>query len=81
MIKIDAIRAEEVLVEIHATGVCHTDLSYAAGIRPAQTPAVFGHEGEQAPFNSRDMAAAGHLLIAPKQVLEQSSRQAVKSAK
>lgn len=69
-IKLDAIRADEALVEIHATGVCHTDLSCAAGILPAQTPAVFGHEGEQAPSNSRVLTAGGLVLIASKQVLE-----------
>lgn len=45
-IRIGALRADEVLVEIHATGICHTDLSCAAGILPAKTPAVFGHEGK-----------------------------------
>jgi len=45
-IKLGALRADEELVEIHATGICHTDLSCAAGILPVQTPAVFGHEGK-----------------------------------
>ena len=46
-IKLDALRPDEALVEIHATGVCHTDLSCAGGVLPAQFPAVFGHEGNQ----------------------------------
>lgn len=45
-IQLDALRADETLVEIHATGICHTDLSCAAGILPAKVPAVFGHEGQ-----------------------------------
>lgn len=45
-IKLDALRPDEALVEIHATGICHTDLSCAAGILPAHFPAVFGHEGK-----------------------------------
>lgn len=44
-IKGDSLRPNELLVEIHATGICHTDLSCATGILPAQVPAVFGHEG------------------------------------
>jgi aryl-alcohol dehydrogenase len=42
VLELDAPRADEVLVQIVAAGVCHTDL-----IGPALTPlpAVFGHEG------------------------------------
>ncbi|KAH7113632.1 alcohol dehydrogenase [Dactylonectria macrodidyma] len=42
---LDKIREDEALIEIHATGVCHTDLSCANGTLPASTPAVLGHEG------------------------------------
>jgi len=41
-VELDAPRADEVLVRIVATGVCHTDL-FAPAIFPL--PAVFGHEG------------------------------------
>lgn len=44
-IDLDDLRNDEALVEIHATGVCHTDLSCAAGILPCRYPAVLGHEG------------------------------------
>ncbi|KAI3571538.1 alcohol dehydrogenase [Fusarium oxysporum f. sp. albedinis] len=44
-ISVDAIRNDEALVEIRATGICHTDLSCANGTLPASTPAVLGHEG------------------------------------
>ena len=45
-VKLDALKPDEALVEIHATGICHTDLSCATGVLPAQFPAVFGHEGK-----------------------------------
>lgn len=35
----------EVLVRIHATGVCHSDLSALNGTIPQPCPAVLGHEG------------------------------------
>jgi len=44
----DNLRDNEVLVEMKATGVCHTDLNFRnektiAGLHPA----VFGHEGKK----------------------------------
>ncbi|KAF3403121.1 Aryl-alcohol dehydrogenase [Talaromyces pinophilus] len=44
-IKIDVLKPHEALIEIHAVGLCHTDLPCATGVLPAVTPAVFGHEG------------------------------------
>ena len=38
-------RAGEVLVEVRAAGVCHSDLHPARGDWPAKTPVVLGHEG------------------------------------
>jgi S-(hydroxymethyl)glutathione dehydrogenase/alcohol dehydrogenase len=38
-------RAGEVLVEMKAAGVCHSDLHPARGEWPARTPLVLGHEG------------------------------------
>jgi len=38
------LQGDEVLVEIAATGICHTDLSAASGVLPAPTPIVLGHE-------------------------------------
>src|SRR5579872_2957240 len=35
----------QVLVKIHATGVCHSDLSAVNGTIPNPLPAVLGHEG------------------------------------
>jgi aryl-alcohol dehydrogenase len=44
-INIDPPRANEVLVRIHAVGICHTDLIFASGAMGTSFPAVFGHEG------------------------------------
>ncbi|KID95350.1 alcohol dehydrogenase, partial [Metarhizium majus ARSEF 297] len=44
-VRLDALRPDEALVEIHASGICHTDLSCADGTLPAFAPAVLGHEG------------------------------------
>lgn len=37
--------SDEVLVEVHACGICHTDSSVKAGNLPIKYPAVLGHEG------------------------------------
>ncbi|WP_287131027.1 alcohol dehydrogenase catalytic domain-containing protein, partial [Candidatus Cyanaurora vandensis] len=45
-IQVDGPRAGEVLVEIRATGVCHTDAFTLSGEDPEGLfPAVLGHEG------------------------------------
>lgn len=44
-ISVGPIQPDEVLVEIHATGICHTDLSCADGTIPISFPAILGHEG------------------------------------
>jgi aryl-alcohol dehydrogenase len=42
----DNMRDDEVLVEMKATGACHTDLNFSKEkIIPGLFPAVFGHEG------------------------------------
>lgn len=46
---LDAIQPDEVLVEIHASGLCHTDLSCATGVLPCEPGAVLGHEGMSHP--------------------------------
>jgi aryl-alcohol dehydrogenase len=38
-------RPDELLVEVAAVGLCHTDLVARDGDYPVPTPAVFGHEG------------------------------------
>lgn len=44
-LELDEPRADEVLVKIAGSGVCHTDLVARAGHIPVPLPAVFGHEG------------------------------------
>lgn len=40
-----SLRPDEILVDIHATGICHTDLACMTGILPMKLPQVLGHEG------------------------------------
>lgn len=42
---LDGPRDDEVLVEMVATGMCHTDLSAKSGVIPFPLPGVLGHEG------------------------------------
>jgi Zn-dependent alcohol dehydrogenase len=44
-IELDSLQSDEALVEIHYTGICHTDLSCAMGLLPCAPGAVLGHEG------------------------------------
>ncbi len=44
-VQLSALRPEEALVEVHATGICHTDISCQDGTLPTAVPAVLGHEG------------------------------------
>ena len=41
----DGFRDGEVLVAVHATGVCRTDLNFRDEEIPGMFPAVLGHEG------------------------------------
>lgn len=68
-IELDAPRADEVLVRIHATGICHTDLTAAAGRLPVPTPVVLGHEGAgvvvEVGDGVDDLAPGDHVVLAP----------------
>jgi Zn-dependent alcohol dehydrogenase len=44
-IHLDDLRPNEALVEIHAVGICHADISCLNGTIPVNFPCVFGHEG------------------------------------
>ncbi|WP_370246512.1 NAD(P)-dependent alcohol dehydrogenase [Nocardioides sp.] len=44
-VELDEPRADEVLVRVVATGLCHTDLSVKEQLPPEMFPRVFGHEG------------------------------------
>jgi len=45
-VQLDDVRPDEVRVAIKAAGICHTDLTFAAGVAAASPiPGVLGHEG------------------------------------
>lgn len=45
-VELDGPKAGEVLVRLHACGVCHTDMYTASGVDPSgYAPTVLGHEG------------------------------------
>jgi S-(hydroxymethyl)glutathione dehydrogenase / alcohol dehydrogenase len=44
-LELDDPRADEVLVRLHASGICRSDLSYIDGKWPIPVPIVLGHEG------------------------------------
>ncbi len=44
-VQLDPPKANEVLVKLVATGVCHSDVHFYTGDLPAQMPVVLGHEG------------------------------------
>lgn len=46
---LNEMQPDEVLVEIQASGVCHTDLSCAGNLLPTPLGAVLGHEGKYLP--------------------------------
>ena len=64
---LDAPGPGEVLVEVKAAGVCHSDLHPARGDWPAKTPLVLGHEGagivrEIGPSVTR-LAVGDHVVL------------------
>ncbi|MFV8836025.1 Zn-dependent alcohol dehydrogenase [Aquisalimonas sp.] len=44
-IQVEAPRRNEVMIRLHACGVCHSDLSAATGVIAFPPPLVLGHEG------------------------------------
>lgn len=44
-VELDAPREDEIVVEIKAAGMCHTDLSVRDQLLPTPLPVVLGHEG------------------------------------
>ncbi|QHT65688.1 alcohol dehydrogenase catalytic domain-containing protein [Rhodocytophaga rosea] len=60
-------QAGELLVKIHAAGLCHSDLSVIDGNRPRQMPMVLGHEaaGEVVELGPgvQDVAVGDHVVF------------------
>jgi aryl-alcohol dehydrogenase len=44
-VQFDPPRLGEILVKIHATGICHTDMVFASGAMGSPFPLILGHEG------------------------------------
>ena len=63
-VELEAPRADEILVKIEATGICHTDI-VMKGMVPA--PSVLGHEGagivEQVGADVKDIQAGDRVVI------------------
>src|ERR1700735_1168689 len=57
----------EVLVRVKAAGLCHSDLSVIAGIRPRPTPMALGHEAagivEECGAGVDDLAPGDHVVL------------------
>jgi aryl-alcohol dehydrogenase len=64
---LDDPRPDEVLVQIAAVGICHTDVAYSNGSRPAPFPLVVGHEGAGVVIalgaDVRDVGVGDHVVI------------------
>ena len=64
---LDAPRADEVLVRIVATGVCHTDIAMRDDRTETPVPAVLGHEGagvvERVGTGVRKVARGDHVVL------------------
>lgn len=65
-IEVAAPRADEILVRMVATGICHTDVVCANGF-PVPMPIVLGHEGagvvEEVGADVRGLAPGDHVLL------------------
>lgn len=66
-VTLDDPRDGEVLVRIHAAGLCHSDLSNISGRRPPLLPMVLGHEGAGEVValgpNVRDVVVGDHVVF------------------
>ncbi len=67
-VDLEAPRADEVLVRIVATGICHTDLHCHSGHgMPVPRPIVLGHEGagvvEQVGAGVAGLAVGDHVVL------------------
>jgi S-(hydroxymethyl)glutathione dehydrogenase/alcohol dehydrogenase len=66
-VTLDPPKANEVLVKMKATGVCHSDLSVINGTIPVAFPMVLGHEGagivEQVGANVTNVEEGDHVTL------------------
>jgi aryl-alcohol dehydrogenase len=66
-VELDEPRADEVLVRMVATGICHTDLAIIEQIMPIPVPIVLGHEGagivEKIGPDVKSVAVGDHVVL------------------
>ncbi|EXJ80125.1 hypothetical protein A1O1_08267 [Capronia coronata CBS 617.96] len=66
-VELDELRPNEVLVDLKATSICHTDLAVQAGKIPMPFPVVLGHEGagvvRAVGSNVKDCEAGDHVIL------------------
>ncbi len=66
-VELDAPQADEVLVRMVATGICHTDITLRTFLPAEMFPNVFGHEGagvvEQVGDGVTDIKPGDHVLL------------------
>lgn len=67
-VELDAMRRDEALIEITATGLCHTDLVVRDGIFPRPAlPSILGHEGAgivvEVGTQVRNLAVGDHVVL------------------
>jgi S-(hydroxymethyl)glutathione dehydrogenase/alcohol dehydrogenase len=67
-VTLKAPRADEVVVKLAASGVCHSDLSVVHGKLPFPPPVILGHEGagiiEEVGAAVTDLKAGDHVVLA-----------------
>lgn len=68
-IELEEPRADEILVKIVATGICHTDIAVANQDMSFPIPGILGHEGagivEKIGANVKKVAVGDHVVLAP----------------
>jgi aryl-alcohol dehydrogenase len=66
-LKLEGLGADDVLVKIVGSGLCHTDLAARDGAVPVPTPSVLGHEGsgivEAVGENVSKVAPGDHVVL------------------
>ncbi|TGS71713.1 NAD(P)-dependent alcohol dehydrogenase [Mesorhizobium sp. M3A.F.Ca.ET.201.01.1.1] len=66
-LELEAPRADEILIKLVATGICHTDIAMRDQIFPVPQPIVLGHEGAGVVVNVgsavRTIVAGDHVVM------------------
>ncbi|CAK7230067.1 hypothetical protein SCUCBS95973_007448 [Sporothrix curviconia] len=73
-VQLKDMRSDEIVVQMVATGICHTDIATAHGHKGPGLPAVLGHEGsgivEQVGTDVKHVAVGDHVLLTFSSCLE-----------